>query len=88
MTDKPENPQAFPGRKWTPDNQDVNEGMTLRDYFAAAALQGILANPSSIDFESNYKLNKADGWFTEGKFEGFSDFSYQLSDAMLKARQS
>ncbi len=30
MSEKPENPIAFPGNRWTPDNQDVSEGMSLR----------------------------------------------------------
>ena len=48
-----------------------NEGMTLRDYFAAAALQGILANPNLYD---------------TGDEEAACD-SYKMADAMLKARE-
>jgi hypothetical protein len=35
---------AFP----TPAGIQHNDGMTLRDYFAAAALQGLMANPNQI----------------------------------------
>ena len=33
MTDKPENPSAFPSRYWS--------GMTLRDYFAGQIIAGL-----------------------------------------------
>ena len=36
-------PPAFPTWKRV---DDVAEGMTLRDYFAAAAIQGILSDPN------------------------------------------
>ena len=42
--------QAFPRQQWEYDGQNnvlqyQEEGMTLRDYFAAKAMQGGLANP-------------------------------------------
>lgn len=43
---------AFPevrihaGDNYNPPKKIYHPGMTLRDYFAAAALQGMLANPS------------------------------------------
>lgn len=50
------------------------EGMTLRDYFAANAMQGILANPGQLD-----NLNAdAIKWVTND--------SYRMADAMLRAR--
>jgi hypothetical protein len=54
-------------------------GMTLRDYFAAKALQGLLANP---------KLQKeilAQGGCMSGWIE---DSAYGFADAMLKAREA
>lgn len=49
-------------------------GMTLRDYFAAKAMQGILANPGQLD-----SLNAdAIKWVTND--------SYRMADAMLAAR--
>ena len=50
----------------------VQEGMTLRDYFAAKAMQGMIAN-------SNLIVN---GMFSEDNFE----VAYKAADAMLKAR--
>lgn len=46
-------------------------GMTLRDYFAAKAIQGMLSNP-----EWNH-------WSTEQHAE----YAYGVADAMLKARE-
>ncbi|HHS9967651.1 TPA: hypothetical protein ACTW6G_002929 [Raoultella ornithinolytica] len=42
--------QAFPRQQWEYDGQNnvlqyQDEGMTLRDYFAAKAMQGRLSNP-------------------------------------------
>lgn len=48
------------------------QGMTLRDYFAAKAMQGLLASYGG-DLEPNPKL--------------CAEWSYAMSDAMLKARQ-
>lgn len=48
------------------------QGMSLRDYFAARALQGALAYPKvSI---SDYRTDE------------YAAFAYRLADAMLKAR--
>lgn len=67
------NEQAFPTQLHGGD------GMTLRDYFAAKAMQGLLAN----------------GWCSEqreiaptmGEHEVAQD-AYRLADAMLKARKA
>jgi hypothetical protein len=48
VEDKPENPHVYPqdiNRDWSGKVVDVIGGMTLRDYFAAAALQA-MANAS------------------------------------------
>jgi hypothetical protein len=70
-----ETPTAFP---WTHDNMTCT-GMTLRDYFAAKAMQGLLANP---------KLQKeilAQGGCVSGWIE---TSAYAFADAMLKAREA
>ena len=70
---------AFP----SPPSQHSNgfystgDGMTLRDYFAAAALQGNLAG-QSIDV--GYYEGK-DAWNKAAKD------AYAVADAMLKARE-
>ena len=60
---------AFP----TPAGIQHNDGMTLRDYFAAAALQGIISD-ASVPASS-----KKDG-------ELVSRSAYHFADSMLKAR--
>lgn len=51
-----------------------DRGMSLRDYFTAKAMQGILSNPSMIDS------------FDEGSFDWVAERASQLADTMLKAR--
>lgn len=70
MTDKPNNPQAFP-------TSAINPGMTLRDYFAGQALGGYFAAedgplPSGVTLEQHHNdVCKA---------------IYGYADAMLLAR--
>jgi hypothetical protein len=71
MTDfnKPTNQPAFPtGTGITP----YNPGMTLRDYMAAHAMQGICASKPSLEWSSDRLAAEA----------------YDLADAMLKAREA
>ena len=51
------------------------EGMTLRDYFAAKALQGLLADPDSCN-EMTCDIS-----------EVYARSSYEYADAMLEARK-
>ena len=51
----------------------VSLGMTLRDYFAAAALQGLLGNP-----QSNSNWDESD----------VAKFCYYQANEMLKAREA
>ncbi len=54
-----------------PTAMNQTEGATLRDYFAAKAMQGFVSrgasNPQSIDI--------------------YAEYAYVLADAMLKARE-
>jgi hypothetical protein len=54
------------------------QGMTLRDYFAAKAMQGMFANPD--DSHEQYDLNYKD--YTEE----IARCAYCMADAMMKAR--
>lgn len=65
------NPPAFPIH-W----ENHSEGMTLRDYFAAKAMQGLMHNYHPCDFLEHK------GWI-----EDISMASYQMADAMLAARE-
>jgi hypothetical protein len=69
---------AFPGFNYVTSN--VHDGMTLRDYFAAKAMQGMLSN-SNITFPINKEDHRTDA-------EKYADDSYIFADAMLEARKS
>ncbi len=66
---------AFPSQFY--DGPDDERGMRLRDYFAAAALQGLLANRT-------FQLWQYDG--AEMSADLAARNAYELADAMLKAR--
>ena len=58
-----------------PRDTSVNQsGMSLRDYFAAAALTGMCANPNAV---------KENGEFSSSNFRT----CYEMADAMIKARE-
>lgn len=62
---------AFPtGTGVTP----YNPGMTLRDYFAAKAMQGLLAQAMGTALGSDPKYA--------------AEYAYATADAMLKAREA
>ena len=54
----------------------MHEGMTLRDYFAAKAMQGLITSAS---------LSRTESWYDE---ERVAESAYKMADAMLKARQA
>ena len=64
---------AFP----VPNDANANdqEGMTLRDYFAAKAMQGMLANPNQDRAPLTVKSQEA---VVAG--------AYEVADAMIKSR--
>lgn len=64
---------AFPSDT---ENYGPKSGMSLRDYFAAKALQGTMASPQ---IKGNSDL---DSW----RPEDFAHFAYRLADAMLAER--
>ena len=64
---------AFPVLHWiSGESTSAEEGMTLRDYFAAKALQGMLAENGGGPMRNNT----------------LAEFSYEIADAMLKARDA
>ena len=59
-------------------------GMTLRDYFAAKAMQGLLANPSGA-----IQQNGMSGWgWCNCTVNDAAEFAWHIADAMLKAREA
>jgi hypothetical protein len=62
------NPQAFPNPHLRDDS-----GITMRDYFAAKAMQGQINNPLPIGGDETHRL--------------IAERSYRMADAMMKARE-
>ena len=63
---------AFPN-EGGPGNIWNDKGMTLRDYFAAKAMQGYLSDSE---------------WLAEVSPQGTAEAAYRVADAMLKAREA
>jgi hypothetical protein len=70
------NPQAFPQLVLSNNGAYVEGGMTLRDYMAAKAMQGIYASNTEHDHED------------EHIFDAVAEAAYLQADAMLKAREA
>lgn len=68
-TMKPSNPKAFPLEY---ADGDFQAGMTLRDYFAAKAMQSVMVG---------------DGYRVYSTPEDLAQLSYLMADAMLKQRE-
>ena len=64
------NPQAFPTH---PDAPLSCDGMTLRDYFAAKAMQGYFERLRATQYVPHDQI---------------AEDAYRMADAMLKARQA
>ncbi len=76
MTQKPDNPPAFPCiDNAGPSGQTVwrHDGMTLRDYFAAKAMQALMIAPEK---------------HTVCNADQCANVAYLTADAMLKAREA
>ncbi len=80
MSKEPENPPAFPfaenGREF-----GNYHGMTLRDYFAAAALNGLLSNPQIAKDMVAHKIHPEENWAWH------AETAFKFANAMLKARE-
>lgn len=58
--------------------------MTIRDYFAAKALQGLCANPGGP-----FQASDMSGWaIVNCDFDDIAIESYKLADSMLRAREA
>jgi len=63
------------------EGQRLAEGMSLRDYFAAKALQGTMSNPVYLP-----SITKSATEHGVDKMRGIAEACYALADAMLAAR--
>jgi len=79
---KPNNPIAFPTLIYNQTTGEPNgheKGMTLRDYFAAKAMQSIIRK---------YNGTKSDAFdFDDDDETAVAVYSYSIADAMLKQRE-
>ena len=63
---------AFPNPRWEGWGSP-QEGMTLRDYFAAKAMQPLMAFSG--------------GYWSKDKLDHYAVIAYEMADAMLEARE-
>lgn len=96
MSAKAENPQAFPVlvqqigiESNIQDLLQANGGMSLRDYFAAAALTGLLSDSSMQEIMAK-DANNMSGISTQERIDFIyhhnARLAYRHADEMLKAR--
>ena len=68
---------AFPVQSvYIEDQQTNSQGMTLRDYFATQAMQGLIASPRGTPDGKD----ATDAYYAKA--------AYVMADAMLKAREA
>jgi len=88
------NPPAFPGKQKAllikSEHSDIakqyeidQNGMTLRDYFAATALNTILSQYDFTFFEDDKRVKDGDTFALV-----VAKNAYEMADAMLKAREA
>ena len=84
---------AFPFVAKDKTGMIINAGMSLRDYFAAKALPVCYKfwmhdyyHPDCLGAEKIAKEVRSD--FDESMMSLIADYSYEMADAMLKARES
>ena len=71
------NPPAFPVQSVYIEDQETNSrGMTLRDYMAAKAMQGLIA------------ADAHDGGCVKCGDKYIAPLAYEMADDMLKAREA
>ena len=76
---------AFPLPDKLYEHSEINPfGMSLRDYFAAKAMEAIISHTELVDDEGNFCTGPAKG--TAG-ITNFACFAYLMADAMLAARR-
>ena len=66
--------KAFPVKGWNGHEETINEGMDLRDYFAAKAMQGDISRYENKDNPEYWAVKTV------------AQRSYAMADAMMEAR--
>jgi len=76
--------KAFPAPYWNDDRMMyLNQGMTLRDYFAAKAMQGWIA---ALSAESLDELDSSGDAVFRQHAACVADAAFMYADAMIAAR--
>jgi len=71
---------AFPDGSTNPWGVAEKSGITIRDYFAAKAMQGMYAKHWDMFMDDTYEA-------PEEAISGAANEAYALADAMLRARE-
>ena len=82
------NPSAFPVQSIYIEDQETNSrGMTLRDYFAAKAMEKLIEKKHDSVFKILKKSYEHDDAIEMSKLM-IADTAYKWADAMLKEREA
>lgn len=93
MNEKPNNPPAFPKLVSLSTNgrngyeAEMQSGMSLRDYFAAKALNGILAGIDMLATDGSELKRLTEKMGYKHAQYWIAATSYQIADAMLAERE-
>lgn len=88
MSDKPTGGSAFPvpfafrpsdGVPFS-STEFTGEGLTIRDYFAAKAMQGWLASYTNVEYHPATSLD------AKNHLKNIANDAYAVADAMMRAR--
>jgi hypothetical protein len=77
---KDQDAQMFEYTSWMTKHGGFARDMTMRDYFAAKALQGMYAKHWDMFMDDTYEA-------PEEAISGAANEAYALADAMLRARE-
>ena len=78
---------GFDTRHGQPIQAVYQHGMTLRDYFAAKAMQAIIQSGTWGPQTADALHYEDDQEFVNNKASCLAEGAYQMADAMLKARE-
>ena len=80
MSNNIENPNAFAFGYGTDNYDRCEPGMSLRDYFAAKCLNGLISNQNSLRAITDNSIDDKKG------VDKISEFCYNMADSMLSQR--
>ena len=84
--DKPAFPCTYDKRMYSGDMESFNDmGMSLRDYFAAKAMQALITKLPLLDKEGQYS-EKAQTDEIDAVRKGVAESAYNYANEMLKER--